>query len=187
MTNTDTSITVSIKSIYGVDKIYPACPKAEVFCKLLNQKTAHRPRHRPHQEAGHRRERWRTAARPRCRGAGMEKIPTEWNADPYGDHWSFAYVTERGERDDYDFRIEFNEAVDEAEELAVVHLIESTPKLLAALKDLLGDRPAVQGGVCRHCGRDYTGKDTPEGDCPSDDCPSFKAKAAIADAEGRAV
>jgi hypothetical protein len=33
------SITVSIKSVYGVDKIYPACPKAEVFCKLLNQKT----------------------------------------------------------------------------------------------------------------------------------------------------
>lgn len=38
MTN-QSSITVSIKSVYGVDKIYPACPKAEVFCKLLNQKT----------------------------------------------------------------------------------------------------------------------------------------------------
>ncbi len=34
-----TDITVSIKSVYGVDKIYPACPKAEVFCKLLSQKT----------------------------------------------------------------------------------------------------------------------------------------------------
>jgi hypothetical protein len=36
VTNT---IQVEIKTIYGVDKIYPACPKAEVFCKLLNQKT----------------------------------------------------------------------------------------------------------------------------------------------------
>lgn len=34
-----TSINVEIKTIYGVDKIYPACPKAEVFCKLVNQKT----------------------------------------------------------------------------------------------------------------------------------------------------
>ena len=36
MTN---SIAVEIKTIYGTDKIYPACPKAEVFCKMLNQRT----------------------------------------------------------------------------------------------------------------------------------------------------
>jgi hypothetical protein len=36
MTN---QISVEIKTIYGVDKIYPACPKAELFCKLVSQKT----------------------------------------------------------------------------------------------------------------------------------------------------
>lgn len=36
MTN---SITVQIKTIYGTEKIYPACPKAETFCKLIGQKT----------------------------------------------------------------------------------------------------------------------------------------------------
>ena len=32
-------ITVSIKNVYGEDKIYPACPKAEIFCRMLGQKT----------------------------------------------------------------------------------------------------------------------------------------------------
>ena len=62
-------------------------------------------------------------------------------------------------------------------------MLKSWPKLLEALKGLLGDRPAVQGGVCQHCGRDFIGEML-EGDCPSDDCPSFKARAAIAAAEG---
>ena len=59
-------------------------------------------------------------------------------------------------------------------------------ELLAALTDLLGDRPSVQGGICQHCGRDYIG-DILEGDCPSDDCPSYEARALIAKAGGNAV
>jgi hypothetical protein len=65
-------------------------------------------------------------------------------------------------------------------------LIAAAPKLLAALIDLLGDRPSVQHGQCIRCGREY-GDDEPDfaietGDCPSDDCPSSIARAAIADA-----
>lgn len=33
------TISVQIKTIYGTEKIYPACPKAETFCKLIGQKT----------------------------------------------------------------------------------------------------------------------------------------------------
>jgi hypothetical protein len=58
--------------------------------------------------------------------------------------------------------------------------------VLEALEDLLGDRPAVQGGICQHCGRDYIG-DFLEGDCLSDDCPGEKARAAIAKAKGGAA
>lgn len=65
-------------------------------------------------------------------------------------------------------------------------LMAAAPELLEALEDLLGDRPSVQGGLCQHCGRDYIG-DFLEGDCSSDDCPSFKARAAIAKAEGGAA
>ena len=54
------------------------------------------------------------------------------------------------------------------------------PRNCRTPKDLLGDLPSVQGGVCQHCGREY--HDIPTGDCPSDDCPSFKALAAIATA-----
>ena len=32
-------IKVQIKSIYGNQHIYPACDKAEIFCKLVRQKT----------------------------------------------------------------------------------------------------------------------------------------------------
>jgi hypothetical protein len=60
-------------------------------------------------------------------------------------------------------------------------LREAAPLLLEALKDLLGDRPSVQGGVCQYCGRDYISEFL-EGNCPSDDCPSFQARAAIAKA-----
>ena len=35
----DTYINVEIKSIYGKQRIYPACEKAETFCKLIGQNT----------------------------------------------------------------------------------------------------------------------------------------------------
>jgi len=57
--------------------------------------------------------------------------------------------------------------------------------LIEALKNLLGDRPTVQGGICQCCGRGYIG-DFFEGDCASDDCPSSIARAAIAKATGGA-
>jgi hypothetical protein len=57
---------------------------------------------------------------------------------------------------------------------------ETAPALLEALKDLLGDLPSVQGGICRHCGREY--EDIQSGNCPSDDCPAFHARAVIAQA-----
>ena len=63
-------------------------------------------------------------------------------------------------------------------------LREAAPKLLAALRNLLGDLPPVRAGVCHCCGRDYRGEDpVPDGDCPSDDCPDTIARAAIAEAE----
>lgn len=58
-------------------------------------------------------------------------------------------------------------------------LRRSNTALLAAVTDLLGDRPSVQGGICRQCGRDFIG-DILEGDCPADDCPSYKARSLIA-------
>jgi hypothetical protein len=61
-------------------------------------------------------------------------------------------------------------------------LIAAAPELLEALKDLLGELPSVQSGVCQHCGREYD--DIFSGECPSDDCPSFKARAAITEATG---
>ncbi len=36
MTNT---IKVKIKTIYGTERIYPACDKAQVFCDLIAQNT----------------------------------------------------------------------------------------------------------------------------------------------------
>ena len=63
-------------------------------------------------------------------------------------------------------------------------LREAAPKLLAALRNLLGDLPPVRAGVCHCCGRDYRGEDpVPDGECPSDDCPDTIARAAIAEAE----
>jgi hypothetical protein len=56
--------------------------------------------------------------------------------------------------------------------------------LIAALEDLLGDRPDIQGGICQHCGRDYIGEAL-EGACPSDDCPAHKARAVIATVQDR--
>jgi hypothetical protein len=61
-------------------------------------------------------------------------------------------------------------------------------RLLAALKDLLGDRPSVQDFQCIRCGRDYRAYDELEtGDCPSDDCPSYHARVAIAEAEAAGI
>jgi hypothetical protein len=39
MENNMNTIQVEIKTIYGNEKIYPACDKAEGFCKLIGQKT----------------------------------------------------------------------------------------------------------------------------------------------------
>jgi hypothetical protein len=67
---------------------------------------------------------------------------------------------------------------------------QAAPKLLAALKDLLGDRPSVQDFRCIRCGRDYHDIDElaiETGDCPSDDCPSYHARAAIAEAEAAGI
>lgn len=67
---------------------------------------------------------------------------------------------------------------------------KAAAKLLAALKDLLGERPSVQDFRCIRCGRDYhdIGELAIEtGDCPSDDCPSYHARAAIAEAEAAGI
>jgi hypothetical protein len=67
---------------------------------------------------------------------------------------------------------------------------KAAAKLLAALKDLLGDRPSVQDFRCLRCGRDYHDIDElaiETGDCPSDDCPSYHARAAIAEAEAAGI
>lgn len=64
----------------------------------------------------------------------------------------------------------------------IVKAVNEREGLIEALRDLLGDRPSVQRGICHHCARDYTG-DFLEGDCPSDDCPSFNARAILAKAE----
>lgn len=71
----------------------------------------------------------------------------------------------------------------EAEALA--HLFAAAPDMLAALKDMLGDRPWLQQGTCIHCGREYP--DEPEiieKGC-ADDCHGEMARVAIAKAEGR--
>lgn len=56
-------------------------------------------------------------------------------------------------------------------------LKEINAELLAALKDLLGDRRNDENGRCLHCGRDNRGYDLEP--C-SDDCPGQVARAAIA-------
>lgn len=32
-------IKVKIRNVYGIEKVYPACATAELFCKLVMQKT----------------------------------------------------------------------------------------------------------------------------------------------------
>jgi hypothetical protein len=53
--------------------------------------------------------------------------------------------------------------------------------LTAVLKDVLGDLPDVQHGICVRCGRDYSDEPALEGqDCPSDDCPGYDARRTLA-------
>ena len=60
-------------------------------------------------------------------------------------------------------------------------------ELLAALHDLLGDRPDIQSGGCIRCGRDYRAAPELEGgNCPSDDCPGYRAHQLCARAMGGA-
>lgn len=64
-------------------------------------------------------------------------LPTSWQAEPYETHYSFAYLSECGQRKDFDFRVEFAEGVGQHEQIAVVDLIEAAPRLLTALNGLL--------------------------------------------------
>ena len=60
-------------------------------------------------------------------------IPTEWDATPYGTHWSFAYTTDKPDRDDFDFRVEFDADVGDDERRAVIRLLEAAPAMFDEL------------------------------------------------------
>jgi hypothetical protein len=77
---------------------------------------------------------------------------------------------------------ETNESLPRDAQEKHARLMAAAPDLRNALEDLLGDRPAVQGGICVRCGRDYRAEGPMEGDCWSDDCPSAIARAALAKA-----
>jgi hypothetical protein len=67
--------------------------------------------------------------------------------------------------------------------LPAMRLIVAAPKLLAALINLLGDKPDIQNRQCIRCGRDYQAYPENEGgNCLSNDCPAYQARAAIAEA-----
>ena len=57
-----------------------------------------------------------------------------WDYDCYGEHFSFFG---NDGREDYSFRIEYNEEMPEAEQLENSHLIAAAPDLLSALVALL--------------------------------------------------
>jgi hypothetical protein len=61
------------------------------------------------------------------------RTPAQWDATPYGEHWSFAYNLANKEREEYDFTVEFHESIAEPEQKAVIILIEAAPVMLAAL------------------------------------------------------
>ena len=63
-------------------------------------------------------------------------LPTSWHIEKYDGHYSVAYHGPDG-RDDYDFRVEFTDGAPEAEQSAVMDLIEHAPRLLVALDRLL--------------------------------------------------
>lgn len=39
MVRPENTLTVSVRSPYGVETIYPECPVSRLFCELLRQKT----------------------------------------------------------------------------------------------------------------------------------------------------
>lgn len=59
-----------------------------------------------------------------------------WDYDCYGEHFSFFG---NDGREDYSFRIEYNEEMPEAEQLENSHLIAAAPELLSALSNLIED------------------------------------------------
>ncbi len=63
-------------------------------------------------------------------------IPAEWEATPYGRHWSFSYELNGERREDYDFRVEFGRGVSAREQADVIRLLETAPRLLAMLQDI---------------------------------------------------
>ena len=60
-------------------------------------------------------------------------LPVEWDATFYGDHWAFAYATDKPAREDFDFRVEFDETVCSDEQHAVIRLLEAAPALFDEL------------------------------------------------------
>jgi hypothetical protein len=98
-------------------------------------------------------------------------------ADRYFEDWAEDAI-QAGERDEvYEER--------HAEWQAIRPLLVAAPDLLEALENILGDRPDIQGGSCRRCGRDYRGEII-TGNCPSDDCPAYIARVAIVKVKGGA-
>jgi hypothetical protein len=65
--------------------------------------------------------------------------------------------------------------------------LNSHAQLVEALRDLLGDAPFIQDGICTRCGRDYRGEEPLNDEC-ADDCPGMIARAALAgEGEGNAT
>lgn len=70
----------------------------------------------------------------------------------------------------------------------IVLACNSHYEFLEALEGIIGDAPDIEGGICRHCGRDYLGVDEDailSGNCPADDCPGFLGRAALAKVRGQ--
>ena len=78
---------------------------------------------------------------------------------------------------------EFSRKATEDHARFIAHACNCHADLVAALRDLLGDRPDVQEHngrfVCLHCGRDYGCSDDAQKACDSDDCPGFIARQMI--------
>jgi hypothetical protein len=66
-------------------------------------------------------------------------IPAQWEATPYGSHWSFAYELNGEKREDYDFRVEFTIGVSAHEQAAVIRVLEAALDMRAACR-LVVDR-----------------------------------------------
>ena len=75
-----------------------------------------------------------------------QHLPAQWEATPYGSHWSFAYNLANMEREEYDFTVEFHETVSEPEGTAVISLIETPPELLAELIGISDAWSNAEGG-----------------------------------------